>query len=275
MTALEDQEGALLEAIGRAPEDEVLRLVYADWLAEHGEAHLAELVVQCELARPGPPGDARRRRLAQSQAELLPSARKRWLSRLGLGGVVCEIHLGLPARVEVGIGELLEAPLAPIGGFFLPQVTLRASPRTPMPALADQLERVAECANLSLLQRLDLSGMGAHRPTDALIGAVVDAFARSPRLERLRGLALRVCNIGSRGAAALAASPWMGRLEEIDLADNEMETGGAVALAGSPHAANLRRLDVSVNRIGAQGLAALHRAFGPRVKAERQRPPHS
>lgn len=43
MTALDERE--LLEAIGRAPEDEALRLVYADWLAEHGEAHLAELGV--------------------------------------------------------------------------------------------------------------------------------------------------------------------------------------------------------------------------------------
>jgi len=47
---------ALWAAVMAAPNDDAPRLVYADWLDEHGEADLAAFVrVQCELARiPGP-----------------------------------------------------------------------------------------------------------------------------------------------------------------------------------------------------------------------------
>jgi uncharacterized protein (TIGR02996 family) len=46
---------ALLNAILAAPDDDAPRLIYADWLDEHGEAERAEFIrVQCELARIGP-----------------------------------------------------------------------------------------------------------------------------------------------------------------------------------------------------------------------------
>jgi len=43
---------ALLAAIRAAPEDDAPRLVYADWLEEHGQPEWAEFIrVQCQLAR--------------------------------------------------------------------------------------------------------------------------------------------------------------------------------------------------------------------------------
>src|SRR5262245_38829145 len=43
---------ALLAAIREAPDDDAPRLVYADWLDEHGQPERAEFIrVQCELAR--------------------------------------------------------------------------------------------------------------------------------------------------------------------------------------------------------------------------------
>ena len=43
---------ALLAAIRAAPEDDAPRLVYADWLEEHGQPERAEFIrAQCELAR--------------------------------------------------------------------------------------------------------------------------------------------------------------------------------------------------------------------------------
>jgi type VI secretion system protein ImpC len=47
-------EEAFLQAILTDPEDDAPRLVYADWLEEHGEAARADFIrVQCELARAG------------------------------------------------------------------------------------------------------------------------------------------------------------------------------------------------------------------------------
>jgi uncharacterized protein (TIGR02996 family) len=51
MTRMSDAP-ALLEAIRAAPDDDAPRLVYADWLDEHGQPERAEFIrVQCELAR--------------------------------------------------------------------------------------------------------------------------------------------------------------------------------------------------------------------------------
>lgn len=47
-----NQHAAFLSAIRAAPDDDAPRLIYADWLEDHGEAARAEFIrVQCELAR--------------------------------------------------------------------------------------------------------------------------------------------------------------------------------------------------------------------------------
>src|SRR5207253_4331362 len=46
------EEAALLRAIVERPEDDGVRLVYADWLEEHGQPERADFIrVQIELAR--------------------------------------------------------------------------------------------------------------------------------------------------------------------------------------------------------------------------------
>jgi uncharacterized protein (TIGR02996 family) len=52
-TATDTEEDGFIEAIGAAPEDEALRLVYADWLEDHGKsAHSAYLRTEVEFFRP-------------------------------------------------------------------------------------------------------------------------------------------------------------------------------------------------------------------------------
>src|SRR4051794_9100035 len=72
---------AFLEAIREAPEDNVPRLIYADWLSEQSDPVLVargELIrVQCQLA--GLPESApRREHLLQREAGLLRRFRHRW-----------------------------------------------------------------------------------------------------------------------------------------------------------------------------------------------------
>src|SRR5262249_59482941 len=69
------QERALIDAIRDDPDDDLRRLVYADWLEEHGQAERAELIrVQVELAkRPGA------RELIARERELLDKHRRAWL----------------------------------------------------------------------------------------------------------------------------------------------------------------------------------------------------
>ncbi len=47
-----NQADAFLQAISEKPDDDTPRLVYADWLDEHGDPARAEFIrVQCQLAR--------------------------------------------------------------------------------------------------------------------------------------------------------------------------------------------------------------------------------
>jgi uncharacterized protein (TIGR02996 family) len=62
---------ALLRAIVAAPDDDAPRLVYADWLDEHGEAARAEFIrLQCKLARHPRTADGRRTELELAEQEL-------------------------------------------------------------------------------------------------------------------------------------------------------------------------------------------------------------
>jgi uncharacterized protein (TIGR02996 family) len=78
-------EQALLNAVIAAPDDDLPRLVYADWLEEHGRAERAELIrVQCSLARPQ--ADYRetdeRKRWAQRERWLLQRYSVPWRKEL-------------------------------------------------------------------------------------------------------------------------------------------------------------------------------------------------
>src|SRR5438067_1186426 len=71
-------EEALFQTILEHPDEDAPRLVYADWLDEHGDPDRAEFIrVQCELARlPG--DDSRRPALPQGEEALLRRYRKSW-----------------------------------------------------------------------------------------------------------------------------------------------------------------------------------------------------
>jgi uncharacterized protein (TIGR02996 family) len=73
---------ALLAAIRAAPADDAPRLVYADWLDEHGQPERAEFIrVQCELARRDTPVLRRR------EAELLAAHHDAFAGHLAAPGL--------------------------------------------------------------------------------------------------------------------------------------------------------------------------------------------
>jgi uncharacterized protein (TIGR02996 family) len=76
---------AFLEAITDAPEDDAPRLVFADWLQEHGDEHDAArgeyLRLECEVARL-PAGDPRRAELTTRASGLWQAHREAWTGAL-------------------------------------------------------------------------------------------------------------------------------------------------------------------------------------------------
>ncbi|MCA9664126.1 MAG: TIGR02996 domain-containing protein [Myxococcales bacterium] len=71
----EEQELQLLQAVYAAPERDEPRLVYADWLAERGDARAELITLQCERARCGTREGLRER-------SLLRRCEQRWLGPL-------------------------------------------------------------------------------------------------------------------------------------------------------------------------------------------------
>src|SRR5262245_56724008 len=103
-----EQERAFWQAILDAPEDDTPRLVYADWLDDHGQAERAELIRSaCRLAKMPEYDDdypgLRARVAEQTHAEV-----DRW--NQALRGIVdrVSLHRGVPAWAMLSCRKFLE-----------------------------------------------------------------------------------------------------------------------------------------------------------------------
>jgi len=279
---------ALLRAVCDAPDDDLPRLVFADWLDEHGEAKRAEFVrVSCELEQTEE-FSPRWRALGERALKLLGPNREKWSKELAdrkllnvefRRGFVNEVtvyskrfvtdaadllslapilRLKLAdlsaARGNVPLGDVLARPeMARLRGLDLSNSKLSDS----------SVSQVAACERLRGLRELVL---GASE----LTGDACRALMRSENLAGLTHLTLAVpfeTNAeGNELAAELAAEPGLRRITRLSLRGCQVGPAGAKALAGSPHAAGLRYLAVSgggysaETRLGPKGMQALARS---------------
>src|SRR5262245_12848054 len=95
-------EAALLAAIQTHPDEDTPRLMYADWLDEHGQPERAEFIrIQC-----APDADEV---AADRAAELEERNRARWLVGLPrFVGARWEFRRGFPERLEVPGSLMME-----------------------------------------------------------------------------------------------------------------------------------------------------------------------
>src|SRR5262249_9638536 len=216
---------AFLQAIREAPDDDAVRLIYADWLEEHGQPERAEFIrVQCALAR-GAAGP-RRAELEARQRLLLERHGRQWatpVSRLVRGW---EVRRGFVDAVSIDRQTFL--------------------------AGADELFRVAP------VQRVQLH-WGAVPPQDR--ARFVPILAECGHLSRLRALDLAHNGLGSGGVRALAVCEYLDRLTELNLAHNQIGDAGARALAFSPLPERLHSLDLSHNDLGPGAVRSLSAAL--------------
>lgn len=273
---METEDAALWRAVVAAPHDDAPRLIYADWLDEHGQPERAAFIrVQCALAAldeddpDRAPLDRRDRQLwlkhrAAWQAGLPARIRRQPFRR----GFVHPRYRDLTARQFRQLDDDLfaHAPLWDVG------LAVRD------PAALDQLAATDRVRRLSGLE-LDGATLG---PDD------LARFLAAPALESLRGLGLRggpftpdhlravvespaagrltrlmvysAPGLGRTGAELLANSPNVRRLESLTLTNCGLGDPGLRALIGSPHLAGLRELRVASNGLTAEAVRALHEA---------------
>jgi uncharacterized protein (TIGR02996 family) len=218
---------AFLEAIRADPDNELLRLMYADWLDERGEPRADFIRGQVALAAAGP-DDPCRPELEAGVRALLHDNQDEWLGPLrGLvdgwefrRGFVEKILI-TPERFVAHAAVIFRAaPVRHVHFFRRPQVRL------------DEVRDLAGTSHLARLATLKLN-------TD-------------------RGL-------GDNGVEVLARSPYLAGLNCLDLSDNWICNPGAHTLARSPYLRDVGTLKLGRNLIGSEGKRVLQARFGQRV----------
>jgi carbon storage regulator CsrA len=246
------EERAFLDAVLQTPDDEGIRLIFADWLEEHDDPFGEFIRTQCALAAlPG--DDERRPALEQREQVLWAEHAGTWRKYLPLVLRSAPFERGFVETVHLSIGEFLGNAE---GIFATAPVRRLRCVRPASPFLPNnEVASLAASPYLARLAEIDLS-------SQALTDAVATLLANSPHAAGLRSLVLRNNQIGDAGAAALAGSPHLGGLSVLDLGANRVGPAGAEALAGSPHLVRLHRLRLSGNPLGKTGAAALRTRFG-------------
>ncbi len=247
---------AFLRDILDNPDDDVPRLVFADWLDDHGDPDRAEFIrVQCALPHL-PVEDDRRWELMARERHLILRHGKGWAGPLRWLVKRWQFRRGFVGGVALRAADFLRHAeqlfrLSPISHVRLYDAD-------------DVVELLAESAYLKKVRGLDLR----HHPR--LDAERLRPLLWSPRLKGLRALGLRgtrLCN--DAGFRALAACPNLAGVAELDLGDPlepalgprpryddypalgewyrrraeaRITTAGVRALAESPHLTALRSL---------------------------------
>ncbi len=220
---------AFLRAILDNPDDDAPRLIYADWLEEHGDPEQAEFIrVQIALAarKPARGREANRNLVAllRREEELLTRHGEAWRGPVETGrNLSLTFRRGFIEGVSAEAHRFVE--------------------------VAEQLFRRAPVRHVRLFWP------GTEQPYER--ARFVATVAAAPQLARLRSLDLSTCFIGSDGVRALAVCEYLGGLESLDLANNGIGRAGARALAGAPWLGKLTFLDLSRNDIDPSAVRAL------------------
>jgi uncharacterized protein (TIGR02996 family) len=266
-------EEALLQDVRETPDDDIPRLIYADWLDDHGQPERAEFIrLQCCAARH--PEDDLRRQAPEARAQVLLEARRE------------EWEMGLPrwlrgkCRYERGLGEVLHTNAGALlkGG-------LRRAPlihRLVLTGAEGRVDELAGCAHLAGIRELSLSlgrdgglglapllGSSALRSLRRLevsgrfLREDLEALSAAPSLARLRCLVLKQTHFSQKdpieagNLARVLDSPNLCGLTSLALDGSWLDENEAEALSARLGLPQLRELTWQIGRIGAPGVSAL------------------
>ncbi len=217
-----NERDALLKAVCDNPDDDTPRLVFADWLQEHGEEERAEFIrLQIEIA--GLPDGKKKLTRQARENELLDAHRDEWAEPLKpyfayyYSGIYAH-HYGPPVTFRRGF---VDAIAMDVDSFN---------------------ERAEEAFALAPVRELILQDCQA-----------LDELAPNNLLRRLRTLNLAGAVLSTDGTdvPVLFRSKYLSDLTTLIARGNDdnghLDAGGLRALAGTRHLVRLERLDISDN----------------------------
>jgi len=258
------------------PQDDMPRLIYADYLDEAGDPRGELIRVQVELASL-PLGAAARLELEERQEALLDAYAEEWLSplrALGAEGVSRRcFERGLIERVVMTVKNFL------VHGAEL-CVLAPALHRLELRQAKERIPQLCDHPLPPQITSLDLGCCG-------LRGAAFDGIWRAPWTVQLTELRLQINHLEDEGIGNLVKASWprlrklhlgnnkfspsgvemlsrsdmVAHLETLGLSLNAVQDLGAGSLAQSPFLANLKVLDLSSCGIGLAGIQSLSRSI--------------
>jgi uncharacterized protein (TIGR02996 family) len=250
---------AFLQAISEDPDNDSLRLIYADWLEELGQIARADFIrVQCQLAGL-PEGDPRRQELEAREQTLLKEHGREWAGPLMDRVKGCQFRRGFVDTVKgdrdallAHAGELFRAQPLRCVCFLPPRLPYHPARHFSAPPGGPLYQRLAAaCPRLVRISVADFYG-------NCLGDRGVKALADSPVPFRLCWLGLGFTEVGDVGARALAESSSFPHLRTLKLNQNrELGPRAVEALSRSPFLTGLRALDLSYSPIGDAGIEAI------------------
>jgi uncharacterized protein (TIGR02996 family) len=220
----------LRAAVRENPEDDTLRLAFADWFDEHGDPDRADFLrTQVELGRT-PQEDDRRTALEIRERELLAGHAAGWAaprpvfpgflpseSREERKGFWSVFRRGF--LEGIGWHELSPDHLKPGGEF---EQLFAAHPVRELRLnyyLPGSLSALAERPEVARIESLNLTYFGRGESAGALNGRLseVEGFLNSPRLGRLRSLSLTLFPTEAGPPARWLRLPVFSRLRRLDV----------------------------------------------------------
>ena len=267
------QDSAFLEAIQAEPDDDLPRLIFADWLDEQGDPRGEFIRIQCELFQRSDDvpflqseiwrlpqrkrDDDHWKALKTRERELLSAHEAEWVQPLKtittrdwkqfyfLRGFIEHGWFSVRDWRNQGEEILQQAPL-------LNSLDLRG--------FESRMAIVAELDTLQKIRRLTLEGYFQGFSTDSPLtmgseGAA--SLASSPHLLNLKELRLRENDIRDAGLRHLCDAGYLGNLELLDLQRNQITDAGITELVRSQAFPKLRFLNLQSNEVTEAGFWSL------------------
>jgi uncharacterized protein (TIGR02996 family) len=247
-------ESAFLQAIRDEPEDDSLRLIFADWLTEQGDARGELIRLQVGLARADEYADNHLEEMVRSERWLNEHS-DRWLSKLPQAPEEAfrTFWPRLRWHFRRGLPEYLEADN--FANFR--KVTEESVAGTVL--LAIHLSKLSRCKALAK-SRLLVGLRELHLNNSQFYDAGVEDLVRSPHLSRLNTLILDDNRLTSAGCQALADTPNLPGLGRLEVYRNHHGDEGTRILTGSAHLTRLEHLTLSASALGTATAEALARS---------------
>jgi uncharacterized protein (TIGR02996 family) len=241
------------------PDDETPRLVFADWLQEHGDTAAAargEFLRLQVLRHRLAPDDPSYELLKRREGELFTEHCWTWL------GPLADVATWTFERGMVQIKAQAEKILVPEVATW---ARTEAGQWVDALALTELTQRnivqLAYSPLLIHLNRLDLSSNGYQTGLRVLFRALRTVGL----LPFLTQLLLAHNRLTTDHIASLTQYPYLPQLSHLDLNYNRLDDVAAHLMSESPHLKNLTTLRLRHNRFTADGIALLRQAFGERV----------